>query len=469
MSATDFDSKTKAFLEWFKALPGSTFHEHIEITDFRERNAGRGIVALQDIPAESVLFTVPRSSILSSETSELKEKLPEIFQETAMEVDDKPQQDPWSTLIIVMMYEYFKGSESKWKPYIDVLPSSFETPMFWSDAELDELQASATRSKVGKASAEEMFQDKVLPVIRANQHLFPTSQTYNDDDLIQLAHRMGSTIMSYSFDFQNEDEEDEDETEEWVEEREAKSTMGMVPMADILNADAEYNAHVNYGDDALTVTALRTIKAGEEIFNYYGPHPNSELLRRYGYVTPKHSRYDVVELPWTLVEESVAASLGLSSEQLDKAREYLDSDELEETFVLERETEEPNPDGTLTGPARFSEIPEDLRDQLKSLLKAVRKAILSSVVDKRKRDEIQHNILIRALDALASRYPTSISEDERILSGSDISERRRAAVTVRLGEKRLIQEAKNYLLGLVSDAAGADESSAPTKKARRSD
>jgi UV DNA damage endonuclease len=137
--------------------------------------------------------------------------------------------------------------------------------------------------------------------------------------------------------------------------------------------------------------------------------------------------------------------------------------------VLERETEEPNPDGTLTGSARFSEIPEDLRDQLKSLLKAIRKAVPSSVVDKRKRDEIQHNILIRALDALASRYPTSISEDERILAGNDISERRRAAVTVRLGEKRLIQEAKNYLLGLVSDAAGADESSAPTKKARRSD
>ncbi|PTB69416.1 UV-endonuclease UvdE [Trichoderma citrinoviride] len=419
---------------WFKALPGSTFHENIEITDFRERNAGRGIGS----------------------------------QDTAMEVDDKPQQDPWSTLIIVMMYEYFKGSESKWKPYIDVLPASFETPMFWTDAELDELQASATRSKVGKESAEKMFQDKVLPVVRANHHLFPTSQTYSDEDLIQLAHRMGSTIMSYAFDFQNEDEEDENDTEEWVEEREAKSTMGMVPMADILNADAEYNAHVNYGDDALTVTALRTIRAGEEIFNYYGPHPNSELLRRYGYVTSKHSRYDVVELPWSLVEESVVASLGLSNEQLKKARGYLDSDELEDTFVLERESEEPNSDGTLTGSARFSEIPEDLQDQLKSLLKAVRKVDPSSIADKRKRDEIQHTILIRALDTLASRYPTSITEDERILSGSGISERHKAAVTVRLGEKRLIQEAKTYLLGIASDAADTDDSSAPHKKARRS-
>ncbi|KAL7945370.1 UV-endonuclease UvdE domain-containing protein [Trichoderma barbatum] len=409
---------------WFKALPGSTFSEHIEITDLRGRHAGRGIV------------------------------------------DDKPQQDPWSTLIIVMMFEFFKGDESKWKPYMDVLPTSFETPMFWSDAELEELQASATRTKVGKAEAEEMFHAKILPVLRANQEVFPSSQAYSDDDLVQLAHRMGSTIMSYSFDFQNEDEEDEDDSEEWVEDREPKSTMGMVPMADILNADAEYNAHVNYGDDALTVTALRTIKAGEEILNYYGPHPNSELLRRYGYVTPKHSRYDVVELPWKLVEESLAASLGLSAEQLDNAREHLDMDEIEDTFVLDRESDEPNPDGTFTGSARFSEMPEDLRDQLKSLLKAIRKADPSSIVDKRKRDEIQHSVLIKALDALASQYPTTILDDERILSGSDISERRRAAVTVRLGEKRLIQEAKIYLSSIASDAA-LDETSAPNKKARR--
>ena len=57
-------------------------------------------------------------------------------------------------------------------------------------------------------------------------------------------------------------------------------------------------AHVNHGEHCLTVTSLRPIKAGEEVLNYYGPHPNSDLLRRYGYVTQKHSRYDVVELSW---------------------------------------------------------------------------------------------------------------------------------------------------------------------------
>lgn len=43
MSTSDFQRQTEAFLDWFKSLPGSTFSEHIEISDLRERNAGRGI------------------------------------------------------------------------------------------------------------------------------------------------------------------------------------------------------------------------------------------------------------------------------------------------------------------------------------------------------------------------------------------------------------------------------------------
>jgi hypothetical protein len=57
------------------------------------------------------------------------------------------------------------------------------------------------------------------------------------------------------------------------------------------------------------VVALRNIRKGEEILNYYGPHPNSELLRRYGYTTAKHSRYDVVDLDWELVVDSIKKTL----------------------------------------------------------------------------------------------------------------------------------------------------------------
>jgi SET domain-containing protein 6 len=73
---------------------------------------------------------------------------------------------------------------------------------------------------------------------------------------------------------------------------------------------------VNHGD-SLEVNALRSnLPAGSEILNYYGPLPSSELLRRYGYVTPEHRRYDVVELPWNLVRSAMAQHLKLTEEIL---------------------------------------------------------------------------------------------------------------------------------------------------------
>ena len=87
----------------------------------------------------------------------------------------------------------------------------------------------------------------------------------------------------------------------WVE----ASVVGLQTTAD------HPQAHVNHDDDFLTVTALRPIQAGEEVLNYYGPHPNSELLRRYGYVTPKHRRYDVVEIATDTIESCIQRRLDL--------------------------------------------------------------------------------------------------------------------------------------------------------------
>lgn len=196
-------------------------------------------VALEDIPAETTLFTIPRKGIVNTETSELPKKLPGVFDLDKPDEEDAPGLDSWSSLILVMMYEYLQGEKSQWKSYFDVLPSSFDTPMFWSDNELDQLQSSHMRHKIGKADAEDMFNKTLLPIIRKNVGIFD-AENKNDVELIEIAHRMGSTIMAYAFDLEN-DEEEEEEADGWVEDRDGKSMMGMVPMADILNADAEFN------------------------------------------------------------------------------------------------------------------------------------------------------------------------------------------------------------------------------------
>lgn len=212
-------------------------------------------VALQDIPAETVLFTIPRPSIINTETSALRTKLPHLFSEQGIiiapgKADDDDasaeQLDAWTSLILILIYEHLLGEASAWKPYLDVLPATFDTPMFWSADEQGVLQASATVGKIGREAAENMFRGILLPIIR--QHggdVFASSEALSDEALVGLAHRMGSTIMAYAFDLENEeDEEEEQEEDGWVEDRDGKAMMGMVPMADILNADAEFNASI---------------------------------------------------------------------------------------------------------------------------------------------------------------------------------------------------------------------------------
>ena len=239
-------------------------------------------------------------------TSQLPSKLPKVFDTlTDGEADDENEPlDSWTSLILVMIYEYLQGDASRWKPYMDVLPTTFDTPIFWSDSEIKELQNTClSTEKIGKQQSDEMLRSQVVPVVQQNPKVFypDGARESGEEELLALAHRMGSTIMSYAFDLANEHEEEDEEEDGWVEDREGTTPLGMVPMADILNANAEFNAHVNHGD-SLEVTSLRsTLPAGSEVLNYYGPLPTSELLRRYGYVTPEHHRYDVVELPWSLV------------------------------------------------------------------------------------------------------------------------------------------------------------------------
>lgn len=195
-----------------------------------------------------MLFRIPRRSIINVETSALRAKLPALFSDEGISHgkadDDDPsssQLDSWSALILVLLYEHLLGAASAWRPYLDVLPESFATPMFWTPAELAELQTSATVSKIGREGAENMFRGILLPAVRAHADVFQGSAALSDEQLVQLAHRMGSTIMAYAFDLENDEDRDEDEEDGWVEDRDGKAMMGMVPMADILNADAEFN------------------------------------------------------------------------------------------------------------------------------------------------------------------------------------------------------------------------------------
>ncbi|KAK3291811.1 uncharacterized protein B0H64DRAFT_330081 [Chaetomium fimeti] len=493
-----FADGTRNFVAWFQTLPGATFRSDlIAVEDLRGRNAGRGIIAKQDIPADTVLFTIPRTAIICTATSALKDKIPGIFD---LDNDDagksdsgdggdgeatSSSQDSWTLLILAMIYEHQQGDASPWKPYLDVLPAAFDTPMFWSPAELSQLQASALVAKVGKAEADRMIQAKIVSVVRAHNDVFfpPGSAHLDDAQLLQLAHRMGSTIMAYAFDLEKDEADDGGEGEEdegWVEDREGKTMLGMVPMADILNADASFNAHINHGGDALTATALRPIRAGEEVLNYYGPLANGELLRRYGYVTPAHARYDVVELPWALVESELRDRVGgrMGKEGWEEVRQLAEKDEeFEESFVLERSSEDPDSTGELGSDAVFTGLPDELGEQFKTFLKAMKKVgnvelAVQALSDKDTRKDLYLRTVLRALHAREQQYATSLEEDERLAGASQPSGRERMALWVRRGEKQVLREAQAWVQQAINElqaqaSTRTREDDGPAAKRRR--
>ena len=182
------------------------------------------------------------------------------------------------------------------------------------------MQGSAVLHKIGMDGANQTFIGSLLPIVQKDPKGFGEyAPLFEGPDakvhLLRIAHRMASLVMAYAFDLEKESIEADADEEGFLSDDEESMPKGMVPLADILNADAEDKnnvsclpaqkrsrklmigeARLEHGVNSLTMVALKPIRKGEEILNDYGPLPRSDLLRRYGYVTDSYKEYDVVEL-----------------------------------------------------------------------------------------------------------------------------------------------------------------------------
>lgn len=196
------------------------------------------VVACADIESDEELFAIPRGIVLTASASTIPQDILAPLQDLGS----------WLPLIAAIIYEYLRGDSSPWYCYFRIVPTSFDALMFWSAAELAELQASAVIDKIGRLSAEESWKETIIPIMLQHPELFPTegdTEATKITELIRLAHFAGSLIMAYAFDIdRDEDTKKSDaasEDEDFEEDDEDEPLKGMVPMADMLNADADRN------------------------------------------------------------------------------------------------------------------------------------------------------------------------------------------------------------------------------------
>ncbi|KAL2871300.1 ribosomal lysine N-methyltransferase [Aspergillus lucknowensis] len=459
----NFQRQSDEFVTWLSSRPGVTVNSKLRIADFRAIAAGRGVVAQADIVEGEDLFSIPRDLILSTHNSKLGDLLSQDLEELG----------PWLSLMLVMIYEYLEGDRSPWAPYFKVLPQNFDTLMFWSAEELQELQGSAVVDKIGKEEAEELILESIAPIVRSNPSLFPPIDglaSYDGDAgtrvILKLAHTMGSLIMAYAFDVEKpENEVDRDGEDGYVtDEEEEHSSKGMVPLADMLNADAHRNnARLFQEEESLIMKAIKPIKAGEEIFNDYGELPRADLLRRYGYVTDNYAPYDVVEL--SLDSLCTSAGLADSNAENNPRLQFLESLELlDDGYAIPR----PSQDDSLA-----DILPEELVLLLKTLTLTPEQFAERQEKQKPPKpslDAAETKILLNAIQLSQDRYGTSLAQDQSFLAEFDKSEtggalwghlrRRKMAIQVRLGEKEILEDLVSRITAYLANV----DSSRSTKR-----
>ena len=194
-----------------------------------------------------------------------------------------------------MMYESVQA-DSLWKPYLDILPATFDSLMHWTEDEKLMLQGSTVLGKIGKEQAVQDYTEIILPLVERRSDIFGDSAKYT----IELYNRMGSAVLSRSFHVEAyETESDDDEAETSAQdvsmtsatsapadgesgaagpegdddigssdddEDDDASVVAMVPWADMLNARPDLNnARLFYEKDSLSMSTTKLIRQGEQI------------------------------------------------------------------------------------------------------------------------------------------------------------------------------------------------------------
>lgn len=319
-----FNQRTEDFVN-FLTENGVIISPKIRIVDLRHKNEGRGIIATEDIQKDEALFTIPKTLPLDYKNCG--------FLKNDEHLEEKLEKySSWEILIICMFYELkVLEDKSKWWPYFQVLPicSKFQNLIYWSDDELNLLEPSLILKRIGKAESLEMYDN----ISENGLKDFGLSE-YQKLFTLDLFHIIATLIQSYSFDIEKselypEDEKDSAEDQEFEIEKESDQIKAMVCLADTLNSNTHLvNANLTYEQDGtLVMKATKKISTNGQVYNIYGNHPNSELLRMYGYVEWNRSKYDFGEVSLDLIKQTFRKTYNVDLELINEVLHIVSKDQ----------------------------------------------------------------------------------------------------------------------------------------------
>lgn len=405
-SATSTLEEREAFREWIrKGAPNSRIGELWDVT--WDTEFGSGVVAKKDLKEGEMFLSIPRKLILSEDT---------VYSSpvgAVLKADRLCQSMPSLSLSVFLALER-RNPTSEWKPYIDVLPRSFLLPMLFTEEDLSFLEGSPTLGAALKLKKNLTRQychlERVLSQQASNLNLPPF--TYKD--FLWAV----SVVMTR----QNR-----------IPSQKAKGgAMCLIPGWDMCNyADGKLTTYYNVESDSSESSVMHDVKEGGQIFIYYGNRPNSELFVYQAFVYDEH-KTDSMQLPASLEDNDPLMKLKQLM-LMKRALKPIDQ------FLVSLNGDLPR---KLVEFARMAVI---TKDEAAFAMKNPDEESLGKENDER----AYRFILESVIDGALKKYPTSIEEDNALLS-STLSDTQNICVRMRLSEKLILSSVRSKVEALLA-------------------
>ncbi|KAL5826352.1 hypothetical protein ACOSQ3_018193 [Xanthoceras sorbifolium] len=366
---------------------------------------GVGLVAQRDIGKNEVVLEIPKKfwinpdAVAASEIGNVCSGL-----------------KPWISVALFLIREK-KREDSPWWIYLDILPESTDSTVFWSEEELVELQGTQLLSTT--LGVKEYVQNEFLKleeeILLPHRKLFPYPITLDD-----FSWAFG-ILKSRAF------------------SRLRGQNLVLIPLADLINhspkiTTEEYAYEIKgaglFSRDLLfSLRSPVAVKAGEQVLIQYDLNKsNAELALDYGFIESKSDRN-----AYTLTLE-ISESDPFFGDKLDIA----ESNGLGETAYFDIVLGSPLPPAMLPY-LRLVALGGTDAFLLESIFRNTIWGHLDLPVS-RANEELICRVVRDACKSALSGYHTTIEEDEKLLEGGNLDSRLKIAVEIRAGEKRVLQQ-----------------------------
>ncbi|KAL3840560.1 hypothetical protein ACJIZ3_025151 [Penstemon smallii] len=325
---------------------------------------------------------------------------------------------PWISVALYLLLEKFKGDDSKLKYYINVLPKSTDSTIFWSEEELLEIQGTQLLSTT--LGVKEYVQSEFLKVeneiILPNKQLFPFTITL--DDFFWAFGMLRSRAFS----------------------RLRNQNLVIIPFADMINHSArvttEDHAQEVQGpaglfswDYLFSLRSPLSLKAGEQVFIQYDLNKsNADMALDYGFIESSSERD-----AFTLTLE-ISESDEFYSDKLDIA----ELNGLGESAYFDIKNGQSLPPSMIPY-LRLIALGGTDAFLLESIFRNSIWEFLESPIS-RPNEELICQVVRNACKSALSGYHTTIEEDEKLKEEGNMSPRLEIAIGIRSGEKKLLQQ-----------------------------